>query len=149
MIDPDGLLVKNPKNYRVHASVLDALWELNRLIGCDKDIIITDGDRPAGNEKGAGNTSQHVVGRAADFYVPGQTHLLTANQALESGLFGGVGWYEEGYRGPTPKEGPHVHVDMRDVPYSWGLPKSASGTRKEVKMPRVPVTLDRNNCGCK
>jgi len=64
-----------------------------------------------------------VTGLAADICVPGQTHLQTANQASDSKLFGGVGWYEEGYRGPHG-EGPHVHVDLRTKEIArWGWDK--------------------------
>jgi len=99
--------------YPVSADVLEALWEFNRLIGCDKDVVITGGDRPSDRKIGSGGNSQHVRKRAADIFVPGQLHIITANQAIKSGLFGGVGWYEEGYRGPN-NEGPHTHVDLRE-----------------------------------
>jgi RHS repeat-associated protein len=110
-IDPFGLKVLNPKGYPVSSDVMEALWEFNRLIGCDKDIVITGGDRPRGSKLGARDNSPHVRKLAADIFVPGQLHLVTANQAIKSGLFGGVGWYEEGYRGPN-NEGPHTHVDL-------------------------------------
>ncbi len=117
--------VRNPRGYEVSPEVMERLDEFSQTI--DKPVVITGGDRPSTSDIGAGRRSQHVVGTAADIYVPDQTHLETANQALESGMFNGVGWYEEGYRGPNG-EGPHVHVDLRplspeDPPKQWGQPK--------------------------
>lgn len=46
-------------------------------------------------------------------------------------IFTGVGWYEEGYRGPNG-EGPHVHVDLRKLapgrtkPAQWGYDKNGN-----------------------
>jgi RHS repeat-associated protein len=113
-----GLEVKNPNNYPVSPKVLEALSKFNDYIGQDKDIVITGGDRPA-------DPGTHGQELAADIKVPGQPHLQTANQASDSGMFGGVGWYEEGYRNPRdPKVGPHVHVDIRDGTARWGYDKT-------------------------
>jgi hypothetical protein len=80
---------------------------------------------------------------AADINVPGQLHLLTANQAAESGLFGGVGWYEEGYYDPRdPKVGPHVHVDLRKGTFRWG--HATSGREYHGSFPRY--TGPRQEC---
>lgn len=145
--DPLGLRVLNPRNYPVSADVMLALWEMNRRIGCEKDIVITGGDRTPGATIGAGSGSTHVKGLAADISVPGQSHLQTANQASATGLFGGVGWYEEGYRGPR-NEGPHVHVDLRDgPPVKWGYP--AQGPRMRGSFPAYEVTLNRSLCTCR
>jgi len=116
--DPLGLKVLNPENLPVQPPVLEALHAFNRHIGLCKDIVITGGDR-------RGDPGSHGQGLAADIKVLGQLHLLTANQAAESGLFGGVGWYEEGYYNPSdPKVGPHVHVDLRKGRARWGYAKS-------------------------
>jgi RHS repeat-associated protein len=116
--DPFGLKVLNPHNYPVQKEVLDRLEAFNRYIGQDKDIVITGGDRP-------GDPNTHGQGLAADIKVPGQPHLQTANQAADSSLFGGVGWYEEGYRNPRdPKVGPHAHVDLRKGKFRWGYDKT-------------------------
>jgi hypothetical protein len=47
---------------------------------------------------------------------------VNVSENRHSELFGGVGWYEEGYRGPHG-EGPHVHVDIRegDSTAIWGF----------------------------
>src|SRR6516225_5265670 len=113
---------RNPRNYPVDPEMMDALQRFNKCIGDDKDIVITGGRRPRGSNLGAGNNSQHVVGSAADIYVPGQSHRTTASQAVGSGLFPGVGWYEEGFR--QQGMGPHVHVDLRDNPATWGYDRN-------------------------
>jgi uncharacterized protein YcbK (DUF882 family) len=140
------LKVLNPNNYPISPDVMKALWELNRLIGCDKDIIITGGDRPSDSKLGAGSNSTHTQGIAADITVPGQEHLETANQASQSNLFGGVGWYQEGYRGRNG-EGPHTHVDLRkNGPARWGYP--AEGKPMHGYFPSYEVHINSNNCGC-
>jgi RHS repeat-associated protein len=150
--DPDGLRILNPKNYTVQPKVMDALWTFNRLIGCEKDIVITGGDRPKDATIGEGSNSTHTQGLAADFYVPDQLHLTTASQAVASGLFGGVGWYQEGYRGKDDS-GPHVHVDLRTRakgagPAMWGYPVGAQS--QQPMPPRVEVKLNNgiDYCGC-
>ncbi|MBI3343676.1 MAG: VCBS repeat-containing protein [Gammaproteobacteria bacterium] len=122
--------VRNPNNYPISPQVQQGLQNFNNYIGQDYDVVITGGNRSASSNLGAGSQSQHVLGNAADIYVPGQSNLQTANQALSSGLFSGIGWYEEGYRGPNG-EGPHVHVDMRpgrtpQNPAQWGYDRNGN-----------------------
>jgi uncharacterized protein YcbK (DUF882 family) len=137
----------NPHDYPLsNPAVMQALEQLNYLVGCDKDIVITGGDRPATSDLGVGKHSAHVLHLAADIYVPGQTNLITANEAADSGLFGGVGWYQEGYRGPHG-EGPHVHVDLRKGTFRWGFPKS--GPEMHGYFPKAKVSLNKSDaCGC-
>jgi len=130
-VDPYGLRVLNPNNYTISPAMQTALNNFNNVIGQNNDIVITGGNRPPNSNLGAGSTSQHALGTAADIFVPGQKHLQTANQALQCGIFTGVGWYEEGYRGPNG-EGPHVHVDLRKLapgrtkPAQWGYDKNGN-----------------------
>ena len=146
MIDPGGLRVLNPSGYPVSPDVMNALWDFNSLIGCNKDIVITGGDRKPDSKLGARSDSTHVQGIAADITVPDQLNIVTANEASQSGLFGGVGWYEEGYRGPNG-EGPHTHVDLRkNGPARWGFP--AKGRPTQGYFPNYEVQLNANNCGC-
>jgi hypothetical protein len=119
-----SLQVKNPNNYPLSLEVQRALSLFSDYIGKGKTIIVTGGDRPRDSKTGVGSTSQHAKGTAADIKILGQSHLKTANQALNSGLFDGIGWYEEGYRGPKG-EGPHVHVDLRKGQTArWGYDKN-------------------------
>jgi RHS repeat-associated protein len=123
-IDPEGLAIRNPRNYPITPEMMDALRRFNECIGLDKDIIITGGSRPRNSRLGAGGNSQHVTGSAADFYVPDQTHRTTAEQAMGSRIFGGIGWYEEGFR--RDGMGPHVHVDLRSRPATWGYDRNGN-----------------------
>jgi RHS repeat-associated protein len=146
-VDPFGLKVLNPNNYPVSAPVMAALEKFNQAIGCDKDVVISGGNRLPSSKLGAGSNSQHVLGTAADVVVPGQSNLETANQAEQSGLFGGIGWYQEGFRGPNG-EGPHVHVDLRKGTARWGFP--ANGNPTHGYIPTYPTHLNpsKSSCGC-
>jgi len=135
--DPFGLKVLNPNNYPIQPRVLQALEDFNGHIGLCKDIIITGGDSP--------RAGYHGLRLAADIRVPGQPHLQTANQAVDSGLFNGIGWYEEGYTDPTdPKVGPHVHVDLRPPRdrFLWGFDRT--GRRYRGSFPKYQGP--RNDC---
>ncbi|TKB75485.1 MAG: hypothetical protein E8D46_01305 [Nitrospira sp.] len=142
--DPFGLMVLNPDNYNVPSAVMNALWDFNSYVGCDKDITITGGNRP-------GDKAFHGKGMAADIKIPGQDHLTTANQAIRSRIFGGIGWYQEGYYSPIdPKVGPHVHVDIRPERPSgaiWGF--AATGQEFHGKIPPVgPASGEGLGIGC-
>jgi uncharacterized protein YcbK (DUF882 family) len=146
-IDAVGLAVLNPRNYPISKRMVDALWAFNRYIGCDKDVEITGGDRPNDDEG-----SPHRDGIAADIKVPGQLHLLTANQAIRSGLFGGVGWYQEGYFDPKKRgSGPHVHVDFGAKGRRWGY--DVNGREYNKRIPYLSPTpnegKEKNDCRCK
>jgi RHS repeat-associated protein len=142
-IDPDGLTVLNPKNYTVGDEILDALWDFNRYIGCDKDVVITGGNRP--ND----TSGYHRTNQAVDFYVPGQTHIVTANQVGRGGMFGRVGWYEEGYRDPNTKgSGAHVHGDLGPANRRWGFDRN--GKPFHGSFPSSPRTSNEGGtCGCR
>ncbi|CAH1082869.1 D-Ala-D-Ala carboxypeptidase family metallohydrolase [Candidatus Nitrotoga sp. 1052] len=146
-VDPLGLRIFNPSGKIISDEVLDALREFNKKIGCDKDISITDGDRPASAKIGAGKKSKHVQHLAADIKVRDQTHLETANQARLSGIFGGIGWYEEGYSGPRG-EGPHVHVDLRDSSAMWGYNKDGKEYHRSFPKYSPDQKLSPSQCGC-
>jgi RHS repeat-associated protein len=137
--DPDGLRVLNPNNYVVSPDVLRALEQFNECVGQNKDILITGGNRPPTSQLGAGAGSTHAQGLAADIVVLGQAHSITAYQAIASGLFGGIGWYEEGYRGPRG-EGSHVHVDLRLIFATWGYDRDGNYYR------RLPPLSGRKSC---
>src|SRR5271157_2138528 len=144
--DPSGLRVLNPNNYSVSGSVMGALQQFNKCIGCDKDVVITGGDRPPSATIGAGSNSTHVKHLAADIVVPGQLNIVTANQAEQCGGFGGIGWYQEGYRGPKG-EGPHVHLDLRGGTARWGY--YADGRETHGSIPFAPTEINLSPSGCK
>jgi len=143
--DPSGLRVLNPNDYPVSGNVMGALQTFNKCIGCDKDVVITGGDRPPSATIGAGSNSTHVTHLAADIVVPGQLNILTANQAEQCGGFGGIGWYQEGYQGPKG-EGPHVHLDLRGSAARWGY--YADGRETHGYIPFYPTEINLPPFGC-
>lgn len=94
--------------------LLDILWEVRREVGDPGPITIISGYRsPQTNSmlrargRGVARYSQHMVGKAIDFYIPGAD--LAAMRAVGLRLQrGGVGFY--------PSSGsPFIHVDTGSV----------------------------------
>jgi uncharacterized protein YcbK (DUF882 family) len=94
--------------------LFDVIWEVSREVGADKPIHVVCGYRSSSTNamlrrrsSGVAQFSQHMLGKAMDFYIPG-----TSLEALrEAGLRlqrGGVGYY--------PSSGsPFVHLDVGSV----------------------------------
>jgi len=103
---------------KMSTKVLDVLWEVYRNTGASGYIHVICGYRsPAtnsmlrGRSRGVAKKSQHMVGNAIDFYIPGVKlkTLRNAGLALQAG---GVGYY--------PSSGsPFVHMDVGRV-RTWG-----------------------------
>jgi uncharacterized protein YcbK (DUF882 family) len=93
---------------------IDLLWEVYREVGATQPIYIICGYRsPATNNmlrrrsKGVARFSQHMLGKAIDFYIPGvPLDKLRATAMKMQG--GGVGYY------PTSGS-PFVHLDVGNV----------------------------------
>jgi uncharacterized protein YcbK (DUF882 family) len=94
--------------------LLDLVWETYRAVGASDYIHVVSAYRsPATNSmlrkrsKGVANKSQHMLGKAMDFYIPG----VSLKKLRETGLrmqVGGVGYY--------PRSGsPFVHLDVGSV----------------------------------
>ncbi|MEW9804423.1 DUF882 domain-containing protein [Mesorhizobium sp. ZMM04-5] len=94
--------------------LLDLVWETYRAVGAKDYIHVVSAYRsPATNSmlrkrsKGVANKSQHMLGKAMDFYIPG----VPLKQLRDTGLrmqTGGVGYY--------PRSGsPFVHLDVGSV----------------------------------
>jgi uncharacterized protein YcbK (DUF882 family) len=94
--------------------LFDVIWEVSREVGGDKVIDVVCGYRsPSTNamlrrrSSGVAEFSQHMLGKAMDFYVPG----ASLEQLRDAGLRlqrGGVGYY--------PSSGsPFVHLDVGSV----------------------------------
>ena len=94
--------------------LFDLIWEVNREVGGKDPIQIVCGYRsPSTNamlraaSRGVAQFSQHMLGKAMDFYIPG----VELTQLREAGLRlqrGGVGFY--------PTSGwPFVHLDTGNV----------------------------------
>ncbi len=94
--------------------LLDLLWEVSHEVGAKEPIQVVCGYRsPETNamlrhrSRGVAQYSQHTVGRAMDFYIPGVSleQVRTAGLRLQRG---GVGFY------PTSGS-PFVHLDTGSV----------------------------------
>jgi len=94
--------------------LFDVIWEVSREVGGDKVVQVVCGYRsPSTNamlrrrSSGVAEFSQHTLGKAMDFYIPG----AALEQVREAGLRlqrGGVGYY--------PSSGsPFVHLDVGSV----------------------------------
>jgi uncharacterized protein YcbK (DUF882 family) len=99
---------------RMDPHLIDIVWEVNREVGGKEAIEIICGYRaPATNSmlrrrsKGVAQFSQHTLGRAIDFHIPGAS--LEAQRIAGLRLQrGGVGYY--------PSSGsPFVHLDVGSV----------------------------------
>ncbi len=94
--------------------LIDLVWEVQRETGSNEPIQVVCGYRsPATNamlrrrSEGVARYSQHILGRAMDFYVPG----VPLEQVREIGLRlqrGGVGFYPE-------SGSPFVHMDVGGI----------------------------------
>ena len=99
---------------------IDMVWELHEDLGSHQPIQIVCGYRsPATNAflkrigRNVAKKSQHMVGRAIDFYFPDVPTVKIRNNALVR-KFGGVGYYSSA-GGPTG----FLHVDSGHV-RNWG-----------------------------
>jgi uncharacterized protein YcbK (DUF882 family) len=97
--------------------LLDLVWEVYRSVGARDHIHVVSAYRsPATNamlrsrSSGVAQKSQHTLGKAMDFYIPG-VPLSKLRAAAFKDEGGGVGYY--------PKSGaPFVHLDVGNV-RSW------------------------------
>ncbi len=94
--------------------VLDLLWEVYRTTGARDYIHVVSAYRsPKTNamlrsrSSGVAKKSQHMLGKAIDFYIPGVKLASLRNAALKYEA-GGVGYY--------PRSGsPFIHIDVGGV----------------------------------
>ena len=88
-----------------------------------KPVYITSGYRTAAHNAAVGGSksSQHLLGRAADFYVEGVDVATVAAyaEALLPGR-GGIGRYPKDAKHPTRKTG-WVHIDTRAGKSRWKM----------------------------
>ncbi len=119
---PDGLAKINRflRDWRrneptkMDPQLLDVVWEVYRSVGARQPIHVVSAYRsPATNSllrsrsKGVAKKSQHMLGKAMDFYIPGVSLAKLRASALRVQA-GGVGYY--------PRSGsPFVHVDVGNV----------------------------------
>jgi len=99
---------------KMNPRLLDLIWEVYKETGSRKHIHVISGYRsPATNNllrkrgRGVAKKSQHTLGNALDFFIPGVSLRKLRNIGLKKGI-GGVGYY--------PKSGsPFVHMDTGRV----------------------------------
>ena len=103
---------------KMNPKVLDVLWEVYRNTGASGYIHVICGYRSPGTNsmlrsrsKGVAKKSQHMLGNAIDYYIPGVKLKTLRNTGLALQA-GGVGYY--------PSSGsPFVHMDVGRVRH-WG-----------------------------
>jgi uncharacterized protein YcbK (DUF882 family) len=99
---------------RMDPRLIDLVWSVYRSVGARDYIHVVSGYRsPATNSmlrsrsKGVARKSQHMLGRARDFFIP----VVSLRRLREAGMkmqIGGVGYY--------PRSGsPFVHMDVGNV----------------------------------
>ncbi|MGL4490382.1 MAG: DUF882 domain-containing protein, partial [Rhizobiaceae bacterium] len=94
--------------------LFDVVWESYKRSGATGYINVIGGYRSAATNsmlrkrsKGVAQKSQHVLGRAMDFYIPGVSLKKLRNAGLQAQA-GGVGYY--------PSSGsPFVHMDVGNI----------------------------------
>jgi uncharacterized protein YcbK (DUF882 family) len=124
-----------PTNMDPH--LIDALWEVYRETGAQEPIHVIGGYRsPATNSmlrkrsSGVARHSQHMNGKAIDFYIPG-VELASIRDAGLRVQRGGVGFY--------PSSGaPFVHMDTGSVRH-WPRIPEAQLARIMAKGPLTQV----------
>jgi uncharacterized protein YcbK (DUF882 family) len=105
---------RNDQTTRMDPQLFDVLWEVQRENGLDKPIHVVSAYRSAQTNsmlrrrgRGVARQSQHMVGRAMDFFIPGVPleSLRVIGLRMQRG---GVGYY------PTSGS-PFVHLDTGSV----------------------------------
>jgi uncharacterized protein YcbK (DUF882 family) len=103
--------------------LIDLLWEVHREVGAKEAIWIICGYRSPGTNSmlrrrssGVAEFSQHTLGKAIDFYIPG-VHLERLREVGLRAQRGGVGFY------PTSGS-PFVHMDTGSVRHWPRMPEA-------------------------
>ena len=103
---------RTKEQIKIDPRLLDTVWEVYQKSGSNKPIHVVSSYRsPKTNAMlrktrgGQAKKSQHMVGRAMDFYIPGQSAAKMRALGLQA-QSGGVGYY--------PKSG-FVHLDTGNV----------------------------------
>ncbi len=109
---------RKEEEFKMDPRLFDLVWEASREVGGDKAIHVVCGYRsPATNamlrarSNGVAKFSQHTLGKAMDFFIPGASLEELRNVGLRLQR-GGVGYY------PTSGS-PFVHLDVGNVRH-WG-----------------------------
>jgi uncharacterized protein YcbK (DUF882 family) len=107
---------RKEEDIHMDPQLFDLIWEVSREVGGDKTIHVVCGYRSPGTNamlrrrsSGVARFSQHTLGKAMDFYIPGASleELRIAGLRMQRG---GVGYY--------PSSGsPFVHLDVGSIRY--------------------------------
>jgi len=105
---------RKEEDIHMDPQLFDLIWEVSREVGGDKTIHVVCGYRSPGTNamlrrrsSGVARFSQHTLGKAMDFYIPGASleELRIAGLRMQRG---GVGYY--------PSSGsPFVHLDVGSI----------------------------------
>jgi uncharacterized protein YcbK (DUF882 family) len=141
---------REDKPTRMDPHLIDLIWEVHREVGATEPIAIVCGYRSPGTNamlrrrsNGVAKFSQHMLGKALDFYIPG----VPLEKLREAGLRasrGGVGFY------PSSN---FVHLDTGGVRHWPRMPEaqlarvmakgplSSSSKETRVAAARIPNPL--------
>ncbi|MEO0497648.1 MAG: DUF882 domain-containing protein [Pseudomonadota bacterium] len=105
---------RRKEHIKMDPRLFDLVWEVRKAAGSRRAIHVVSAYRsPATNQMlrrtrgGQARKSQHMVGKAMDFYIPGVSSATLRKIGLRKG-WGGVGYY--------PRSGsPYVHLDTGRV----------------------------------
>ncbi len=131
--DPLGLKVFWNSHQMPSQAVVDLIEKIDECNG-DRDVYVTSTIRDERTNKAAGGRprSRHLTGGAADIYVPGQSSVETATQAVGVGAMG-VGTYDR-------RHGGHTHIDDRQQ--EW------NGHNSSTLKNRPSWRTKSSDCGC-
>src|SRR5262249_2534577 len=132
---------RESKSITMDPHLIDLLWEVHHEVGSKEAIWVVCGYRsPETNSMlrrrstGVAQFSQHMLGKAIDFYIPG----VSLEQLREAGLRaqrGGVGFY------PT-SGAPFVHMDTGSVRHWPRMPESQLASVLSKGQPRSASASD-------
>lgn len=135
MVNWSDIVLFTPDDFRfpdkLEHDIVNALDAFCLMIGT-KAVVISDWRFY--NE--ANPNSQHPLGKAVDVVFPGRTDsAYIYNQALESGLFGGVGIYT------NERNAQSFHLDTRSELATWGGIYSQVGAERAVRYTTADAVL--------
>ncbi len=129
---------REDKSMRMDPHLIDLIWEVHREVGATEPISIVCGYRSPGTNamlrrrsNGVAKFSQHMLGKAMDFYIPG----VPLDKLREAGLRasrGGVGFY------PSSN---FVHLDTGSVRH-WPRMPEAQLARVMAKGPLTSASKE-------
>lgn len=119
---------RNKKQIEMDPALLDLIWTVYQEVGASQPINIVSSYRSpetnrmlAAKSSGVADNSQHMKGKAIDFFIPGISLKLLRETAMRHQV-GGVGYY------PTSGS-PFVHLDTGSV-RAW--PRMTTAQLKKV-----------------